>query len=232
MHGMAEAVLDLRGVRKGFAAPDGSRVEVLDIAEFSLARGEQVALRGASGTGKTTLLHVIAGIVRADVGTVKVADADMAGLDEAARDAWRAKHVGYVFQTFNLLQAFSALENVALASMFAGDAKVERAKQLLARVGMGERLDYLPRKLSIGQQQRVAVARALVNAPALVLADEPTGNLDRANADTALALLRDTWRESGAALLVVSHDERVVQQFERVIDLAQLNRAAALGAAR
>ncbi len=232
MHGMAEAVLDLRGVRKGFAAPDGSRVEVLDIAEFSLARGEQVALRGASGTGKTTLLHVIAGIVRADVGTVKVADADMAGLDEAARDAWRAKHVGYVFQTFNLLQAFSALENVALASMFAGDAKVERAKQLLARVGMGERLDYLPRKLSIGQQQRVAVARALVNAPALVLADEPTGNLDRANADTALALLRDTCRESGAALLVVSHDERVVQQFERVIDLAQLNRAAALGAAR
>jgi putative ABC transport system ATP-binding protein len=232
MSAMAEAVLDLRGVRKGFAAPDGSRVEVLDIPEFSLAKGEQVALRGASGTGKTTLLHVIAGIVRAEAGSVKVAGADMAGLDEAARDAWRAKHVGYVFQTFNLLQAFSALENVALASMFAGDAKVERAKQLLARVGMGERLDYLPRKLSIGQQQRVAVARALVNAPALVLADEPTGNLDRANADTALTLLRETCRESGAALLVVSHDERVVQQFERVVDLAQLNRAAALGATR
>jgi putative ABC transport system ATP-binding protein len=97
---------------------------------------------------------------------------------------------------------------------------------------MEERLDYLPRKLSIGQQQRVAVARALVNAPALVLADEPTGNLDRANADTALTLLRETCRESGAALLVVSHDERVVQQFERVVDLAQLNRAAALGATR
>lgn len=232
MHGMAEAVLSLRGVRKGFAAPDGSRVEVLDIPEFSLARGEQVALRGASGTGKTTLLHVIAGIVRADAGAVSVAGSDMATLDEATRDACRAKNVGYVFQTFNLLQAFSALENVALASMFAGDAKVERAKELLARVGMGERLDYLPRKLSIGQQQRVAVARALVNAPALVLADEPTGNLDRANADTALALLRETCRENGAALLVVSHDERVVQQFERVVDLAQLNRAAALGAAR
>jgi putative ABC transport system ATP-binding protein len=219
-------------VRKGFAAPDGSRVEVLDIPEFSLAKGEQVALRGASGTGKTTLLHVIAGIVRAEAGSVKVAGADMAGLDEAARDAWRAKHVGYVFQTFNLLQAFSALENVALASMFAGEAKLGRAKELLARVGMEERLDYLPRKLSIGQQQRVAVARALVNAPALVLADEPTGNLDRANADTALTLLRETCRESGAALLVVSHDERVVQQFERVVDLAQLNRAAALGATR
>ena len=232
MSAMAEAVLDLRGVRKGFAAPDGSRVEVLDIPEFSLAKGEQVALRGASGTGKTTLLHVIAGIVRAEAGSVKVAGADMAGLDEAARDAWRAKHVGYVFQTFNLLQAFSALENVALASMFAGEAKLGRAKELLARVGMEERLDYLPRKLSIGQQQRVAVARALVNAPALVLADEPPGNLDRANADTALTLLRETCRESGAALLVVSHDERVVQQFERVVDLAQLNRAAALGATR
>jgi len=227
---MTKAVLELAGVRKGYLAPDGARIEVLDVPELALAAGEQVALRGASGTGKTTLLHVIAGIVRPDAGSVRVAGEDVARLDEAARDAWRARHVGYVFQTFNLLQGFSALENVALASMFAGPAKVARARELLERVGLSGRLDYLPRKLSIGQQQRVAAARALVNAPQLVLADEPTGNLDRANAEAALALLRDTCRENGAALLVVSHDERVVERFERVLDLATLNRAAALGA--
>jgi ABC-type lipoprotein export system ATPase subunit len=227
---MTKAVLELAGVRKGYVAPDGGRIEVLDVPQLALAAGEQVALRGASGTGKTTLLHVIAGIVRPDAGSVRVAGEDVARLDEAARDAWRAQHVGYVFQTFNLLQGFSALENVALASMFAGPAKVERARELLERVGLAGRLDYLPRKLSIGQQQRVAVARALVNSPQLVLADEPTGNLDRANAEAALALLRETCRESGAALLVVSHDERVVERFERVLDLAELNRAAALGA--
>ena len=227
---MTKAVLELAGVRKGYLAPDGGRVEVLEVPELALAAGEQVALRGASGTGKTTLLHVIAGIVRPDAGSVRVAGEDVARLDEAARDAWRARHVGYVFQTFNLLQGFSALENVALASMFAGPAKVTRARELLERVGLAGRLDYLPRKLSIGQQQRVAVARALVNAPQLVLADEPTGNLDRSNAEAALALLRDTCRENGAALLVVSHDERVVERFERVLELATLNRAAALGA--
>jgi putative ABC transport system ATP-binding protein len=227
---MTKSVLELAGVRKGYVGPDGARIEVLDVPELALAAGEQVALRGASGTGKTTLLHVIAGIVRADAGSVRVAGEDLARLDEAARDMWRARHVGYVFQTFNLLQGFSALENVALASMFAGPAKVTRARELLARVGLAGRLDYLPRKLSIGQQQRVAVARALVNSPQLVLADEPTGNLDRANAEAALALLRDTCRENGAALLVVSHDERVVERFERVLDLPTLNRAAALGA--
>jgi ABC-type lipoprotein export system ATPase subunit len=223
---MAEAVLELSGVRKAFVAPDGGRVEVLDVPSFVVGAGEQVALRGASGTGKTTLLHVIAGIVRPDAGTVKVAGRDIAPLSEAERDAWRARHVGYVFQTFNLLQGFTALENVALASMFAGPAKVEHARELLGRVGLESRLEYSPRKLSIGQQQRVAVARALVNKPNLVLADEPTGNLDRANADAALALLRETCRENGAALLVVSHDERVVAQFERVLDLAELNRAS------
>ncbi len=227
---MTKAVLELAGVRKGYVSPDGGRIEVLDVPQLTLAAGEQVALRGASGTGKTTLLHVIAGIVRPDAGSVRVAGEDVARFDEAARDAWRAQHVGYVFQMFNLLQGFSALENVALASMFAGPAKVERARELLERVGLAGRLDYLPRKLSIGQQQRVAVARALVNSPQLVLADEPTGNLDRANAEAALALLRETCSESGAALLVVSHDERVVERFERVLDLADLNRAAALGA--
>lgn len=224
-------VLELRNVRKGFDAPDGSRVEVVDVPELDLAAGEQVALRGSSGSGKTTLLHLIAGIVRPDRGSITVAGRDIATMDEASRDRWRAAHVGYVFQSFHLLPAFTALENVALASMFAGRAQVERSRELLQSVGLGERLDYTPRKLSIGQQQRVAVARALVNRPQLVLADEPTGNLDRANADGALELIRNVCREQGASLLLVSHDERIVGQFERVLDLAQLARAATGGRA-
>ncbi|MCC7012700.1 MAG: ABC transporter ATP-binding protein [Planctomycetes bacterium] len=222
-------VLVLRGVRKGFASPDGGRVEVVDVEALELAAGEQAALRGSSGTGKTTLLHMIAGLVRPDAGSIWVAGHDIARLSEVERDAWRARHIGYVFQSFHLLQAFTALENVALASMFAGRAQVERARELLERVGLGARLEYLPRKLSIGQQQRVAVARALVNRPSLVLADEPTGNLDRSNADAALALIREACRESGAALLVVSHDERIVERFERVLDLGHLARPSAGG---
>jgi ABC-type lipoprotein export system ATPase subunit len=219
---VANNVLRLGDVRKGFDAPDGARVEVVDVRELALGAGEQVALRGSSGSGKTTLLHLIAGIVRPDEGEIAVAGRDITAMSEAQRDAWRAQHVGYVFQSFHLLQAFTALENVALATMFGGAANDRRAKELLERVGLRDRLDYVPRKLSIGQQQRVAVARALVNSPKLVLADEPTGNLDRAHADGALQLIREVCRESGAALLIVSHDERVVATFERVLDMRDL----------
>jgi ABC-type lipoprotein export system ATPase subunit len=218
----SEACLRLTRVRKGFTGPDGSRIEVVDVASLVLRPGEQAALRGSSGSGKTTLLHVIAGIVRPDEGEVLVAGRDVARMPEAERDRWRARHVGYVFQSFHLLPAFTALENVALAMRFAGRVDLARARALLERVGLGSRLEHRPGGLSIGQQQRVAVARALVNAPSLVLADEPTGNLDRAHADAALALIREVARENGAALLVVSHDERVVASFERILDVREL----------
>ena len=222
--------LRLANVTKGFAAPEGGRVEVLDVERFELSAGEQVALRGSSGAGKTTLLHIAAGIVKPDSGVVEVAGSDIAPLSEAARDRWRARHIGYIYQSFHLLQGFSALENVALAMKFGGEVDLERARALLEQVGLGSRLDYKPRQLSIGQQQRVAVARALANRPQLVLADEPTGNLDREHADAALDLILSLCRSSGAALLLVSHDERVVARFSRVIDLAKLNRRAAAGA--
>ena len=226
----AGMALRLSNVTKGFAAPDGGRVEVLDVERFELAAGEQVALRGSSGAGKTTLLHIVAGIVKPDSGVVEVAGSDIAQLSEAARDRWRAKHIGYIYQSFHLLQGFSALENVALAMKFGGEVDLERAMALLEQVGLGTRLDYKPRQLSIGQQQRVAVARALANRPKLVLADEPTGNLDREHADAALELILSRCRSSGAALLLVSHDERVVARFSRVIGLSTLNRRAAAGA--
>ena len=225
-----EPVLRLEAVKKAYDAPEGGRVEVLDVERFEVARGEQVALRGSSGSGKTTLLHIIAGIVKPDAGAVHVAGTDVARLGEAQRDHWRAKHVGYIYQSFHLLQGFTALENIALAMKFGGRVDLARAKSLLEQVGLGARLNYKPRQLSIGQQQRVAVARALANTPALVLADEPTGNLDREHADAALELILSLCKTSGAALLLVSHDERVVARFPRVVDLATLNRRAAAGA--
>jgi len=222
------AMLEVRELRKSFAGSEGGRVEVVNVPSFSLAAGEQRALRGESGGGKTTFLNLIAGILVADAGSIRIGGTDMAALREPARDQLRAAKLGYIFQTFNLLQGFTVLENVVLGMSFSpGGADPARARDLLARVGLAHRLHHFPRQLSTGQQQRVAVARALANRPALVLADEPTGNLDPKNARDSLALVRDACRENGAALLLVSHDETVLGQFGAVQDFATLNVAAA-----
>ncbi|MEW6283018.1 MAG: ABC transporter ATP-binding protein [Candidatus Eremiobacterota bacterium] len=218
-------VLNVSDLKKGFLSPEGDRLEVIDLPALSLAEGEQVALQGSSGCGKTTLLHLIAGILSADSGRVEVAGTDLTRLSEAERDRVRARSIGYIFQTFNLLQGFSALENVELAMLFGSRPDRARARLLLEQVGLGHRLHYPPARLSVGQQQRVAVARAMANRPRLVLADEPTANLDPKHAGEALALIRSTCREVGAALLLVSHDPVVVESFERVEPLARLNRA-------
>lgn len=219
-------ILEIRDLKKSWPSPEGGSLSVVDIAEFGLGRGEQLALRGSSGSGKTTFLNLIAGILQADSGTVEIAGVAMAGLGEAKRDLHRARHVGYVFQTFNLLQGFTALENVELAMILCGRTDKARATGLLERVGLGNRLAYRPGQLSVGQCQRVAIARALANDPSLVLADEPTGNLDPHHAKEALALLRDLCREKNAALLLVSHDPAVLAQFDNCRDLAEFNAAA------
>lgn len=199
---------------------------VVDVAEFSLAAGAQAALRGESGSGKTTFLHLIAGILAPDAGRIELEGRDLAALGEAARDRLRAETIGYIFQTFNLLQGHTVLENVELGMAFGRGVDRAHAEALLRRVGLGDKLRHYPRQLSTGQQQRVAVARALANRPKLVLADEPTGNLDARNSREALALIREVCRENGAALLLVSHDEGVLGQFESVQDFATLNRAS------
>ena len=219
-------MLAVSGLRKSFSTPDGNRVAIVDVAGFSLAAGEEAALRGESGSGKTTFLNLIAGILRADAGRIEVGGTDLAGLPEARRDRLRAERMGYIFQTFNLLQGHTTLENVELGMAFGRGVDRGRAVQLLERVGLAHRLDHFPRQLSTGQQQRVAVARALANRPGLVLADEPTGNLDRRNAREALQLIREVCRENGAALLLVSHDEDTLAQFGAVRDFADINRAA------
>ncbi|HLL87732.1 MAG TPA: ABC transporter ATP-binding protein [Tepidisphaeraceae bacterium] len=227
----------IQNLRKRYVAPDGSVVPVIDVPEFALFDAEHVALVGSSGSGKTTLLHLIAGILTPDSGKI-VFDAegssvDMTTLGEAQRDAFRGRHVGYVFQTHHLLPGFTALENVLLGMSFTGRRHDPNwARHLLDEVGLGGRADYRPGKLSVGQQQRVAVARALANRPKLVLADEPTGALDTANAQQVLDLIRKLCTEVGATLLLVSHDPAVTKQFPRVAVLAEINRAAVPPAAK
>ena len=198
---------------------------MVDVPAFSMEVGQQIALSGTSGSGKTTLLNLIAGILQPDEGQVKLDGKSISSASEAVRDSLRAQLVGYIFQTFNLLQGYTCLENVLLGMSFGGALDRNRAIELLGHVGLSQRLDYYPRQLSTGQQQRVAVARALANRPKLVLADEPTGNLDPKNAAEALSLIRQTCGEYGAALLLVSHDKEVLNQFEDVRDLSDINKA-------
>jgi len=220
-------MLAVSDLLKSYPSPEGGRVEIVRVPAFGLAAGAQLALRGESGSGKTTFLNLIAGILAADSGRVAIDGTEMTALGEPKRDRLRAEKIGYIFQTFNLLQGYTVLENVVLGMSFGPGADRLHARDLLGRVGLAHRLDHFPRQLSTGQQQRVAVARALANRPKLVLADEPTGNLDHKHAGESLELIREVCRENGAALLLVSHDETVLAQFEQRKDFAEINRAGA-----
>ncbi len=219
-------MLKLLEVKKTFSQPDGTRLPVINIGDYEVEVGEQLAMVGRSGCGKTTLLHVIAGLSRPDSGKVLIDGWDVTHLTEAESDQFRAQKIGYVFQTFNLLAGFSALENVLLGMTFAGKrSSRSRALQLLERVGLDHRTTHKPAMLSVGEQQRVAVARALANRPKLLLADEPTANIDSANQQQVIDLLRDTCREENVALLIVTHAPEVADQFDRVDHLEKLNTA-------
>jgi len=215
----------LERIRKSYRQPGGDLIPVLGIERFAMNRGEQVALIGSSGGGKTTLLNIISGILTPDSGRVVVDGSDIATKHEVVRDRFRAAKIGIVFQTFNLLPAFSALENVLLGMSFSGRG-VDKAfaKQLLERVGLGHRLNHSPQQLSVGEQQRVAVARSLANKPVLLLADEPTANVDLANQQLILDLIRDTCRDHNVTLLMVTHSSDVAGAFSRVENLKDFNR--------
>ncbi|GAB5404137.1 MAG: ABC transporter ATP-binding protein [Aureliella sp.] len=220
-------MLEVVDLKKAFKLPDGSQLPVLDIPSFHLGASEQSVLIGESGGGKTTFLHCVAGITPVDSGRIKIDGIETSRLSESGRDRVRAAKIGYVFQTFNLLPGFTALENVRLGMTFAsGKHDVKRATDLLERVGLGGRLDHKPRALSVGQQQRVAVARALANKPKLLLADEPTANIDPANQQTIIDLIRKCCQEEGISLLMVTHSTQVADQFDRVQSLGEFNLAA------
>ncbi|MFP6603972.1 MAG: ABC transporter ATP-binding protein [Pirellulaceae bacterium] len=217
-------MLQLHNIKKSFTQPNGQVLEVLDIPIFKMESGEQVVLTGRSGGGKTTLLHVIAGISRATDGHVIIDGVVLNELSEAGCDRFRAARIGYVFQTFNLLPAFTALENVLLGMTFARDRHDRaRAERLLDRVGLTDRIQHKPNAMSVGEQQRVAVARALANSPRLLLADEPTANIDPANQQNIINLVRETASEEQISLLLVTHAMEVADQFDRIERLEQIN---------
>ncbi len=217
----------LTDVRKSYREPGGGLLPVLNIAHFEVKPAEQVALVGQSGGGKTTLLNVISGITSPDSGVVQVDGVDISRLPEVSRDRFRAERIGIVFQTFNLLPAFSAMENVLLGMTFSSKVDRKYARNLLEQVGLGQRLHHRPGQLSVGEQQRVSVARALANRPKLMLADEPTASVDMAHQDTILSLLRTACSENEVSLLLVTHSREVSSQFERIEELKAFNKPEA-----
>jgi lipoprotein-releasing system ATP-binding protein len=218
---MTNAVLEARGVQKSFTQGPVT-LQVLQGVMLAVDAGERIAIVGASGSGKTTLLQILGGLDRPTTGQVFVDGQDIHGLREDARGMLRNRALGFVYQFHHLLPEFSALENVAMPLLVrrtrVAEAK-DRAGEILERVGLGQRLTHRPYQLSGGERQRAAVARALVTEPKIILADEPTGNLDGANAESVFELMLELNRERGTSLVVVTHDMRLASRMERIYEI-------------
>jgi lipoprotein-releasing system ATP-binding protein len=217
------AVLRAIGLGKSFGGA-AHRIQVLSGAELEVRPGELVTVAGSSGSGKSTLLHILGGLLHPDAGRVEVAGEDVYALSESRRAGLRSARVGFVFQFHHLLPEFTALENVVLPALIAGTrtlAARERAAQLLEAMGLGDRADHKPGELSGGEQQRVAVARALVNEPQVLLADEPSGNLDLTTAQSLHSLLEELTRARGVALIIATHSPSLAQRAHRSLVLRE-----------
>ncbi|WP_339410832.1 ABC transporter ATP-binding protein [Pseudomonas sp. EA_35y_Pfl2_R5] len=216
---MSSSILTARNLSKVVPSTEGELTILHDLS-LELVSGDSLAIVGSSGSGKSTLLGLLAGLDLPSSGNVVLADNDLASLDEDQRARVRAEHVGFVFQSFQLLDSLNALENVMLPLELEGRADArQRARNLLDRVGLGQRLTHYPRQLSGGEQQRVAIARAFAAEPAVLFADEPTGNLDSHTGERISDLLFDLNKERGATLVLVTHDERLAHRCQRLIRL-------------
>jgi len=210
---LARPIIEIRGLRKVYRR-DRQEITVLDGIDLDVPDGAFEALMGPSGSGKTTLLNLIAGIDAPTSGTVRVAGEDIVALGETARAAWRARTIGFIFQFYNLMPVLTAAENVELPLLLTRLRKAERRRRVevsLKLVGLQDRMDHTPRQLSGGQQQRVAIARAIVGDPRIIVADEPTGDLDRKSAEEVLSLLRTLNETLGKTVLMVTHDPHAAE---------------------
>jgi lipoprotein-releasing system ATP-binding protein len=218
-------VLEARDVHRAFRQGPID-LEVLKGVNLAVAPGERLAIIGASGSGKTTLLQILGGLDQPTSGSVRIADNDIHSLDEKVRGELRNRTLGFIYQFHHLLPEFSALENVAMPLLVRRESRhnaEKRARAILERVGLGERLVHRPHELSGGERQRAAVARALVTGPALVLADEPTGNLDGNNAESVFALMLELNREFSTSFIVVTHDRKLAARMDRILELERGN---------
>jgi putative ABC transport system ATP-binding protein len=216
---MKDTVLEAAGVGKQVSSPEGTLAILADVT-LAIGRGETVAVMGASGAGKSTLLALLAGLDEPSSGAVHLAGHDLTRLDEDGRAAVRARHVGFVFQSFHLVPSLTALENVMLPLELAGRADARAAAlEVLARVGLAGRVGHYPRQLSGGEQQRVAIARAFVTRPDVLFADEPTGNLDAATGERIMDLLFGLNAETSATLVLVTHDQALAARCQRIVRL-------------
>jgi putative ABC transport system ATP-binding protein len=215
-------MIELKNLRKDYTNENNTS-QIVNIFHLRIEDGEKVALMGASGSGKTTFLNLISGLVNADSGEIIVADQSLCSLSEARRDQFRANNIGYLFQSFHLLDGYSALENVELGMLFAeGVVNRQQAIDELSQLGLQDRLNHYPSQLSVGQQARVALARATVNRPRVILADEPTGALDSSNADEVIKLLFDHNERHGSTIVCATHDYELAAKFDRTINVSEL----------